>query len=205
MKKATMRISGMHCVSCAQNIERTLKKLKGVSYAGVNFASENATVEFDGSLVDEEQIKKSIRDIGYDVAGPGHEHHMEGMIHGVSHEAHETSHDAGVHEHDHHGEKEKLWKRFVISAILSVPLLYSMLASFFSLPMPLGDKVMALVEFLLATGALVAGSGFFSRGIIALRKTRSANMDTLVALGTGSAYIYSVVVTILIFVGRASA
>ena len=56
MKKVTIPISGMHCASCAQKIEKALKKIEGVSSANVNFATEKATVEFDDKLVDENRI-----------------------------------------------------------------------------------------------------------------------------------------------------
>ena len=65
MKKITLTISGMHCASCALNIEKTLKKLDGVESAVVNFANEEATVEYDPKLVDIKKFKKVISDLGY--------------------------------------------------------------------------------------------------------------------------------------------
>ena len=59
MKKITLTISGMHCASCALNIEKALKKLDGVESAVVNFANEEATAEYDPKLVDIKIFKKS--------------------------------------------------------------------------------------------------------------------------------------------------
>src|SRR3989338_4365246 len=68
-KKTTIPISGMHCASCANNIEMALSKQKGVSKASLNFATEKATVEFDDKLTDENSLKEIIRKTGYKVVG----------------------------------------------------------------------------------------------------------------------------------------
>ncbi len=65
--RKTISISGMHCASCAQKIEKTLKKLNGIVDANVNFISEKAIIEFDPKKVNVEKIKKAIEDIGYKV------------------------------------------------------------------------------------------------------------------------------------------
>lgn len=65
MKKIAIPVSGMHCVSCAQRIESSLKKLDGVADASVNFATEKATVEFDDTAVNENEIKNAIERLGY--------------------------------------------------------------------------------------------------------------------------------------------
>src|SRR3989338_843086 len=69
--KCILPIKGMHCASCAATIEKSLKKLSGVSNANVNFASEKAMVEYDKNAVDESRIIKSIEDAGYDVIRAG--------------------------------------------------------------------------------------------------------------------------------------
>jgi Cu+-exporting ATPase len=68
-KKTTIRISGMHCVSCAQTIEKALKKHAGVTSASVNFATEKATVEFDSDKVSTEKLGETIRRAGYEPIG----------------------------------------------------------------------------------------------------------------------------------------
>ncbi len=69
MRKITIPLAGMHCASCATNIESALKKLDGVSFASVNFATEKATVEFDETKLDEGKIKETINKLGYRVIG----------------------------------------------------------------------------------------------------------------------------------------
>lgn len=67
MKKVIYAIKGMHCASCAQKIEKSLKKTDGVSDAFVNIASEKASVQFDESKVNEERLAQAIRETGYDI------------------------------------------------------------------------------------------------------------------------------------------
>ncbi|MFN3247595.1 MAG: cation transporter [Leptonema sp. (in: bacteria)] len=67
MRKIIIPISGMHCASCAQKIEATLKKLNGITKASVNFATEKATVEFNEALINENEINNAIEQLGYKV------------------------------------------------------------------------------------------------------------------------------------------
>ncbi|MBA7646878.1 Copper-exporting P-type ATPase [subsurface metagenome] len=76
-KKTTIRISGMHCVSCAQSIEKALKGQKGVINANVNFATEKATVDYDETKVNLDQLGKTIRATGYTPVGIGEERTRE--------------------------------------------------------------------------------------------------------------------------------
>ncbi|HLF54084.1 MAG TPA: heavy metal translocating P-type ATPase [Candidatus Nanoarchaeia archaeon] len=182
-KQTNLKIAGMHCASCASNIERSLKRMSGVKSASVSFATESAQVEHENH-VSEEEIKKTIHNLGYKAFAPTNE---SGMA------------------HEHHAEQKLLIKRFRWAAILSLPLMYTMLASFFGFPIFFGDKTVTVIQFILATGVAIAGSNFYYDGIRAVIKAKSANMDTLVALGTGIAYLYSVVIGIMVFLGRATA
>lgn len=76
-KKTTIRISGMHCVSCAQSIEKALKDQEGVINANVNFATEKATVDYDTTKVNLDQLGKTIRATGYIPVGIGEERTRE--------------------------------------------------------------------------------------------------------------------------------
>ncbi len=67
-KKTTLRITGMHCASCAMNTEKALKGLPGVSYASVNIATEKATIEYDPAVINEIVLKKAIENAGFGVA-----------------------------------------------------------------------------------------------------------------------------------------
>ena len=184
--KTEFKISGMHCASCAATIERNLKKLPGVESVSVNFASETAHIEHSHE-VSKEKLKETIGKLGYKA--------LESKALEVDHQL----------EHEHHAEQQELWKRFKIAFILSIPLLYSMIAGIFGLSMFFDDKIIAVIQFLLATGVVIAGWNFYHHGFMTVWKNKTANMDTLVALGTGTAYIYSIFVGIYILLGKANA
>src|SRR3989338_10526491 len=71
IKKIILPIKGMHCASCAVNIEKSLKKVPGVKGANVNYASEKASVEFDAEKASESDLEKAVEDAGYEVIKTG--------------------------------------------------------------------------------------------------------------------------------------
>ena len=216
-KKEIVQLAGLHCANCALTLEKALKKVSGVKDASVNYASAKARIEFDDSKAGMKDFAKAVEDVGYKFIGPvnagivqprapamraehamhehgtGMEHEMDGMP-PVDH----SQHSGSASEQ----EIEEYRKKFVYSFVLSVPLMYFMLAHYFTLPMP--ELVMdnsVLLQLLIATPVMWFGRGFFVSGIRAAFKARSPNMDTLVAVGVGSAYIYSVIASIAILSG----
>jgi len=188
MAKDTISISGMSCASCVSAIENALRSFKGVKTANVNFASEKAFIEYDPSITDVKKIKDVVTATGYKVI--------------ESKEAEETG-DAQKQARDK--EIKNLRNRFLGGLILSLPLLYYMLVALFSFPLPeFFMENMATIQFLLATPVMFIGSIFFTRGILSLIKTKTANMDTLVSLGVGAAYVYSLYATVAIWMGDSS-
>mgnify|MGYP001611899715 CR=1 FL=1 len=184
MKKLIIAIGGMDCASCARSIESALRGFKGVLSANVNFASERATVEYDPSLTDLAKIEAVVKATGYQVIKPQAEDAVD-----YEKQAREK-------------EIKNIWTRFIGSLVLSLPLLYYMLMV---MGFPLPEFFMrngSLIELLLTTPIMFFGSIFFTRGIVALVKTRTANMDTLVSIGVGAAYLYSLYVTIAIWQGN---
>ncbi len=168
--KKEFNIKMMHCASCALSIENKLNKTPGVKHANVNFATEKASVDFEG---DDQKIIKAVKDLGYKA---------------------ETIDDAtsAMPQHDHnHNEsprnKEVKKERnlFILSLVLSLPILV--------LSMILMDKSLLsrIIQLLLAS-IIQFYIGFrFYRGTYYALKNKAANMDTLVALGTSAAYFYS--------------
>ena len=177
-----IKISGMHCASCAANAEQAINKVPGVSKAYVNFATEKATVTYDSSLTTLSNIQQAIIAAGYTPL--------------------DEDSSALDTERDTSAQEIKILKyKFLASLALSAPLMY--LAMGMGLPVPaIVHHNMALVQFLLATPVVLAGYQFFTRGITTVLKSRSANMDTLVALGVGSAYLYSLYISVTIWSGN---
>ena len=173
----------MHCASCVATIEGALKTFKGIVSANVNLASEKATVVYDPAITDLARIEKVIEDTGYTVI---HQKQFE-----------------DVEKLARAKEIGDLRNRFLASLILSLPLGYYMLHMTLGLPLPeVMMRQAPLIELILATPIIFLGSIFFRRGLLTLPKTRTANMDTLVSLGVSAAYLYSLYVTVSIWLGR---
>ncbi|MBI4096497.1 MAG: copper-translocating P-type ATPase [Candidatus Levybacteria bacterium] len=179
--KKTFPIKGMHCASCVRTIERALMKTSGISNAAVNLATEKATVTYDPDVCREEQIASAVSNVGYK------------LIVG------DKSADAEALADKEKIEKEKelkaLKNKVIVSLFLGALILWG------SFPGLINTAPIFLknffVQFLLAIPVQFwAGSMFYQATIPALRH-RTANMDTLVALGTTVAFAYSAFVTFL--------
>ena len=190
-KEITMPIQGMTCAACASRIEKVVGKLDGVASASVNFATEKLTVQYHPDKVRISQIKQSIIKAGYQPL--------------------EIESKAGVDEDKLRKEKEikKLWTKFIVSAVFSLPLLYLSMGSmiwWLHAPIPAILKPMqyplnyAIVLILLTIPVIIVGNRFYIVGFKAIFR-RSPNMDSLIAMGTSAAVIYSLYSTYRILIG----
>jgi len=179
-KKLTLIVTGMHCVSCAKTIETKLKKKEGIYDANVNFVLEKAFIEYDQKKVNLEKIKKIIRGLGYDT--------IEKMP---------PSKEMGLKEK----EIKDLKRRFFISLIFSIPLLYFSMGEMVGLPIPdIIQKNQALVQFLLVTPVIITAFKLYVSGLRSLLKL-VPNMDSLIFIGTSAAYIYSLIISVNVWLG----
>ena len=171
-------ITGMYCAACAVKIEKTLNKMPGVKSANVNFAMETARVEFNPLEVNAGDMEKRIDKLGYK-ATPKRE---------------QTADPAEQRSRVITQQKRKL----LISALLSLPLLWSMVSHFSFLSWIWMPELFMNPWFQLALATPVQfyiGRQFYKGAFNALRN-KSANMDVLVSLGTSAAYFYSLYLTI---------
>ncbi|MBE7150185.1 copper-translocating P-type ATPase [Bacillus mycoides] len=176
--KAEFIVSGMTCAACANKVEKRLNKLDGVNKATVNFALESATVDFNSDEINVNEMKSAITKLGYKL------------------EVKSDEQDAST---DHRlKEIERQKKKFIISFILSFPLLWAMVSHFsFTSFIYLPDMLMnPWVQLALATPVQFIIGGQFYIGAYKALRNKSANMDVLVALGTSAAYFYSVYLSI---------
>ena len=171
-----MPVTGMTCAACANRIERTLNCQPGVKEASVNFATERATVKFDPSMTNTDALVETIRSAGYD-AHP---------------ETEGTDADDSL-EAAHAAEYADAKHRFIVAALLSLPVL--VIAMSHGVIEFLNFPGVNWLQFALTTPVvLYSGRRFFSGAWAAFRH-RAADMNTLIAVGTGTAYIYSVIAT----------
>lgn len=175
-KRIKLDISGMHCSSCASLIERSLKKVPGVASATVNFASEKASIIFDERAASSDTLVSAVKSAGYQAT--------------ILREGSSTDESA-----KRASEINQLFHQFIRSLILSTPMLYFMLFDFFSwipgrtylLP------YIGVVSFLLTTPVQFwMGAGFY-KGMWSSLRMKTFNMDSLIAIGTSTAYFYSVI------------
>lgn len=178
-KKIILKVTGMTCASCAINNEKALTKTPGIINANVNFASKKAMVEYDGDLLNEEQVKKIIIDNGYNIEEEMH------------HEMHEGMHmQEGGHQHDS-GDVGKNWNDFFWSAVLTAPLLLEMVYKFRLGVKFLDIDLVMYAHVVLATIVVFYFGWRFHKMAWKQAKKFQANMDTLVSMGTLVAYFFS--------------
>ena len=193
-KVIELKIEGMTCAACAKAVERVGKKLEGVESISVNIATDKANVIYNPAKVKLSQIKAAIEKAGYKPIGE------EKKI--------------SVDEDKLKKEKEMktLFTKFIIATIFAIPLFYIAMGPM--IPKPFGPWPLpeiinpmnntlnyALIQLLLVIPVMGAGYKFYIHGFKSLF-SKSPNMDTLVAIGTSAAFLYSVYTTIQIANGK---
>ncbi|MFH1622914.1 MAG: heavy metal translocating P-type ATPase [Candidatus Aenigmatarchaeota archaeon] len=198
-KKVIVPIVGMHCASCAVNIESALKRTEGVSGANVNYASDKAYITYDPATVDLEKLKGVISDTGYSVLEPVGEHAKQEM-HGEHHEIKVATTDREKELRER--EIRNLKRRFIASLIFGIPLLYFSMGWMVGLPVPYIKDVaaQALIQLILTTPVIIAAFNLYTSGFKSLLR-KTPNMDSLIFIGTSAAYIYSIAVSLVIWFG----
>lgn len=181
-----LKIKGMHCASCATTIQKSLKKVSGVTDATVNYAMEQATVTHDDSVTPH-PLLAAVKDAGYQAVPVVKGSHME---HG-SEMGKMTEHEMSMGSGDHmHHEGYVTFRGLIVAAILSVPLLINMFVQpdiGTAFGKPAWEVLIAAV-----TWYLVVKLGWkFHAGTWNEISHGRANMDTLVTVGTGSALLWS--------------
>ena len=184
-------IEGMSCASCAMTIENAVSKIPGVDKASVNLATEIMTVEANDSVTPE-AIAKVVDGVGYSARPRGKS---------VEEELEEKNEKKEAH-------LREMKRNLTISAIFTVPLLFIAMADMVGIPMPAFLSPMqspvsyALIQLALSLPIVWIGRRFFVDGFKALSKGHP-NMDSLVALGTSAAFLYSLYGTYHVLEGHA--
>ena len=178
--KEKFSVTGMSCAACSAGIERTLRKLNGIQTADVSLMGESMIVEYDENAVSRDDIIQAVVDLGY-----GAKVYEEKIL------------------EERKPQPERLKKRFLLSLIFLIPLMYFSMGGMIGLPQP-NAKIGVTVQMLLALAVIVVDFKFFTSGTKALLK-RVPNMDTLVAMGSAVSFLYSFVYTILLYLDKVGA
>ncbi len=178
----SMNVEGMTCASCVARVEKTLKRIDGVENASVNLATEKATVRFDPSRASLDAMRDAVASAGYTLRLP-EPRTSPGQP------AAEPSSSA----------RNKLLRDLLWSLVLTIPVMVLAMLSmtdWYVRTIPLSQSDTNTIEFLLTTPVLFVPGRRFFRGFLAATRHGTADMNTLVAVGTGAAYLYSTVVTL---------
>ena len=189
-KNIDLKIEGMSCAACAKAIERVVKKLDGVELINVNIATDKASINYNPSKIKLSEIKRVIEKAGYNPV--------------------DENNNILVDKDKIKKEKEikTLFTKFIIAMAFSIPLFYIAMGPM--VPSPIGPWPLpeiinpmsntlnyALIQLILVVPIMCVGYKFYINGYKSLISL-SPNMDTLVAIGTSSAFLYSVYTTIQI-------
>ena len=195
--KKQFNIGGMHCTTCARTIEKAVSKVGGVESVRVNFASKKMAVEGGNN----DLIKQAVKKTGYRIENIDHDHHDQHDHHDYhNHEKHSGYHEDESHnmknmgsdhmDHMNHGDTKRSFWKFVVSVAASVPLLYFMISEWVG--NDFGMEYMAITSLVIATFVQVFIGYDFYKGMIGGLRNKMFNMDSLIAIGTTTAYLFSV-------------
>ncbi|WP_288263892.1 heavy metal translocating P-type ATPase [uncultured Streptococcus sp.] len=188
-KEEVFVIDGMTCAACAVTVENAVNKIDNVDSAVVNLTTEKMTVRYNSDLVSEEEIEKAVVDAGY----------------GASVFDPATAKSQSERQSE---ATQNMWHKFLLSALFSVPLLYLSMGSMMGLWVPdvvsmdVHPLVFAFVQLVLTLPVMYFGRRFYVNGFRSLIKGHP-NMDSLVALATSAAFIYSLYGVYHVILGHA--
>ncbi|OCL89903.1 heavy metal translocating P-type ATPase [Arcobacter porcinus] len=180
MKSQKFDIKGMTCSACSNAVDRSIKKLEGISEVNVNLLSNSMIVKYDDKFLNDEKIIKTVEDAGYEAV---------------------LTQDKNIKkekkENIAQNEINELKNRLIVSLIFAIPLFYIAMGHMLNWSLPsyfLGEKnaiTFAFTQFLLAIPIVFINIKYYKVGFKTLFKA-SPNMDSLIAIGTGAAMLYGV-------------
>src|SRR3989344_6063057 len=189
MKQTNFHIKGMHCASCSLRNERSLLKLDGVRTATVNYAMRTAAVEYDENKLSEHDLHQAVVKMGYSVPEMEekkemkHEQPMDHMSH-MNHGGYSASADSLQ-------EQKEAKVKAIIALIFAVPaLILGMFGITFGIPIGNHD-LSIIIQAIFSTFVILVMGWDFHRGMVMTARHFSANMDTLISIGTLAALVFS--------------
>ncbi len=180
--QTVFKIKGMHCASCARNVEVNVGKLDAVQSVSVNLAGESAAISFDADSTSEKDIINTINKLGFKASLP-------------SSDGNESEKDELM------TERIRLILAIFFSSLLFIVAMGPML-NLFTLPKFIASpRVLTVVQLILSLPVVICGFRFYTSGFKSLFRG-SPNMDTLIATGTLAALSYSIYSTVLVYLGN---
>ena len=181
METVTLKLRGMSCASCANSIEEAIRAVPGVSESNVNFGIEQATITYDPRKASLETLQDAVSEAGYSAFSPP------------------TTTKIGEDDSEKAmrlQESQKLTRKVTIGGILSALIVFGAMSAMLDLPSQIQGLDNPWVQWVLATPVMFWCGGDFFKNAWKAFKRHAASMDTLVAIGTGAAYFYSIFATL---------
>ena len=181
MQKVLFDVTGMSCSACSARIEKVISKLEGISEVSVNLLKNSMSATYDESILDTGAIIERVEKLGYGAF----------VRRGVDEKTAEKPTDASALE------MQNMKKRLIVSFVFMIPLFYISMGEMAGCPLPSfltgveNSMVYAFTLFLLALPVIIAGEHYFRAGFKNLFSL-APNMDSLIAIGSGAAFIYGV-------------
>jgi Cu+-exporting ATPase len=176
MKKENFKIKGMHCASCAVVIEKSLKEKSFVKKANINFASEELDLEFDDKKTNISEIKDVVKGLGYELISEGR----------IDYEKKEII---------------RTRNKFIFSLIFSIPLFYLAMGEMLGLPISQFLKQNnVIIQLIFSSLVIISSFSLWRMGFKSLIKL-NPNMNSLIFIGTATAYFYSLFNSIVFWIG----
>ncbi len=193
MIENSYKISGMHCAACSAAIERFLGKQEAVDYISVNLTTEKMLVKYDGERISNDEIIALVEKLGY----------------GCMEQSAADAAAARARKEENEAAERTLRVQLtnaIIAICFAVPLLYLSMFHMMGAPLPAfldmhhSPAIHALAQFVLTVPILICGRSFFTSGFPSLFRLHP-NMDSLVAVGTSAAFLFSIYVTLRVLMG----
>ncbi len=186
LETVELGVTGMTCAACSSSIERVVGKMQGVMDVSVNLMAERTSITYDEDVVSLDDIRKKIKKIGFDTGE--------------------------VQEQNYMSDEEEIklrWRKFTLAAIFSSLLMIVSMGSMVGITLPkiinpqFNPFNFAMIQMVLTIPVLIIGRGFFINGFKLLFK--SPNMDSLIAVGSGAAFLFSLFFSFAILYNPANA
>ncbi|NTU53937.1 MAG: cadmium-translocating P-type ATPase [Chlorobiaceae bacterium] len=198
MTTKSYMVKGMHCASCAALITKKLSKLEGIGKAEVNLATEKAKVEFTGETLTDEALNKLLGQYGFSVVSEQAPQAAECTAPVIDRKA-AAEKARQEKEEELLAQKAKVQFALPIALMVFVLMMWDIAAqSFASVPnLPIPMRLFNLISMALATYMVFRIGAPFLHGIVMFVRSGAASMDTLIGIGTLTAWLYSTIITLM--------
>jgi P-type Cu+ transporter len=192
MTTQTYSVKGMHCASCSAIITKKLSKVEGIKEVTVNLATEKATLEFDGDALTPEALNEVVNKYGYSLE-------VEQPPLAMAAVAIDTTNKRAEKERELHLQLRKVQFALPVALVVFMLMMWDIGSMFFHLipHLPISMKLLNMLFMLISTWIIFRTGAPFLHGIVMFIRSGAASMDTLIGIGTLTAWLYSAAITLI--------